>query len=270
MNISKKLFTLCLTTLCSITLIPTTAFAQCVQEETIWRYEETAGPVINSWRKIDNTWYHFNESDVMDVGWITDNSKTYYLDSSGAMLSGTQILDNNYYSFLPTGELLGGPVAVHIEGLDDYLLKEGIRQTDLYWTEINKILTLVNMERTKHGSTPLTLDKDLCNIAGYRCAFMDSTGCYEHYLDGVDLSNTAATAYYKKNMDVGENLYSHYSTDDNPLNFSVDQSAERGFNHLMQSPGHFSNMMESNYKKIGIGIYTNPTNTRRYLTQIFF
>ena len=250
-------------------LFPITSNAQWIQDTAGWRFEQDSELISNSWLMVDGVWYHFNENGYMDTGWITSNGSTYYLDYTGAMVTGTQILDGNFYSFSPSGEFLGGPVATHIDGLDDAMLADGIRQTDTYWAEINHILGLVNQERAKNGAAPLTLDKDLCNIAGYRCSYMEATGYYEHYIDGVDLSNTTASAYYGNDKNVGENLYCHYSKNGAVLSNSVLASAERGFNWYMQSPGHHDNMLNPSYKKIGLGIYSNPTNTRRFLTQIF-
>lgn len=204
-----------------------------------------------------------------NAGWIQDNGTTYYLNDAGSVVTGTRIINNSYYSFSPSGAFLGGPVPVHIEGLDDTMLADGIRQTDQYWNEINYILTLVNQERAKYGSGPLTLDKDLCNIAGYRCSYMEATGYYEHDIDGISISNDAVSRYFASSMEVGENLYYYRSYDETPIPYSVRESAEQGFNWYLQSSPHHANMVDSSYCKIGIGIYSNQSDSRRFLTLIF-
>lgn len=269
MNQIKNSLQISLMAAAILLLSPITANAQWSQDNSGWKFEQNNESASNSWLLIDGTWYHFNENGYMDTGWITSNGSTYYLDYSGAMVTGTQILEGSFYSFAPTGEFLGGPVATHIDGLDDAMLADGIRQTDMYWSEINYILELVNQERAKNGVAPLTLDKDLCNIAGYRCSYMEATSYYEHYLNGNSLSDAAISAYYGISKYVGENLYCHYSKTGISLSNSVLSSAERGFNWYIQSPGHYENMLSPAYKKIGLGIYSNPTNTRRFLTQIF-
>lgn len=250
-------------------LFPITANAQWIQDNIGWKFEQNNGSASNSWLLIDGVWYHFNENGYMDTGWITSNGSTYYLDGFGAMATGTQILEGSFYSFAPSGEFLGGPVATHIDGLDDAMLADGIRQTDMYWSEINHILELVNQERAKNGAAPLTLDKDLCNIAGYRCSYMDATGYYEHYLDGKSLSNAVASAYMGNSMNLGENLYYYRSKDGSPIPYTLQESSERGIAWYLQSPAHYGNMVNPSYKKIGLGIYSNKTNNRRFLTQIF-
>lgn len=248
-----------------------TAYAAWTQDSIGWKYEQADASIADSWKQIDGLWYHFNEAGYMDTGWYTDrdSQKQYLLGADGAMLTGTQIIDNHYFSFNASGELLGPSVPLHIAGLDNSLLEDAIRQTDSYWAETEYGLSLVNAERVLHGLTPLALDKDLCNIANYRSAYMERTNYFEHYIDGVDLSNTVSSAYYGKYTSVGENIHCNYSTDGNALNFSIQDSVLRGFNRYLQSPSHYQNMMDPTYRKIGIGIYSNPSNTKRFFTQIF-
>lgn len=248
-----------------------TAYAAWTQDSIGWKYEQADASVTDSWKQIDGLWYHFNEAGYMDTGWYTDrdSQKQYLLDADGAMLTGTQIIDNHYFSFSASGELLGSPVPLHIDGLDDSLLEDAIRQTDTHWAETEYGLSLVNAERTRHGLAPLVLDKDLCNIANYRSAYMERTNYFEHFLDGSALSDSVSSLYYGRRTTAGENIYCNYSTDGNALNSSVQNSVLRGFNRYLQSTGHYQNMMDTAYKKIGIGIYSTPTNTKRYFTQIF-
>ncbi|XBX10643.1 CAP domain-containing protein (plasmid) [Enterocloster clostridioformis] len=269
MKFKAKILSACLLTAAQLLAVPFTAQAQWIQDDAGWKYEQSGMPMTNTWAQLDSSWYHFNSNGYMDTGWLTDNGASYYLSESGAMQTGTVVLDGMYHSFSPSGELLGNPVPVHIEGLDDTMLAAGIEQTDKYWNEINEMLVLLNQERARHGAAPLILDKDLCNIAGYRCAYMDATGYYEHYLDDIDLSNSVSSLYYGEYTNVGENLYSHYSKNNHPLSCSVMESAARGFNWYLQSPGHFSNMIDPAYHKVGLCIYSNSDNTKRYFTQIF-
>lgn len=268
MKFKSKIFFVCLLSTVQLFATSITAHAQWIQDNTGWKYEQNGMPMADTWTQLDSVWYHFSSDGYMDIGWITVNSASYYLSESGAMQTGTVLLDNMYYSFSPSGELLGNPVPIHIEGLDDTMLAAGIQQTDRYWNEITEMLSLLNQERAQHGAAPLVLDKDLCNIAGYRCAYMDATGYYEHYLNDIDLSNSVSSLYYGEYKNVGENLYSHYSKNNFPLSCSVMESALRGFNWYRESPGHFNNMINPAYHKVGLCIY-NSDDTRRYFTQIF-
>lgn len=245
-------------------------YADWYQDNAGWKFDQGGTALTDTWKELDGLWYHFNETGYMDTGWYFDthSQNRYFLGADGAMLSGTQVMDGQYFSFKSSGEFMGS-IPIHIEGLDDSLLEAAIRQTDAYWAETEYGLSLVNAERMSHGLNPLVLDKDLCNIANYRSAYMDQTGFYEHYRDGIDLSNTASSAYYGKNTGVGENVYNNYSLSGEAINFSVQNSVKRGFNYYLQSPGHYENMMEPSYCKIGIGVYCNASNTRRFFTQIF-
>lgn len=266
----KKLTTCLFLTVLMSLLYSVAAYAGWTQDAVGWKYEQT-GFSSYDWVEIDGLWYHFNEAGYMDTGWYSDeqSQKRYLLGADGAMLTGTQVIDSQYLSFDTSGELLGPAVPIHIDGLDDALLADAIRQTDTYWTETEYGLSLVNAERIAHGLNPLILDKDLCNIANYRSAYMDRTDYFEHFIDGIDLSNTVSSAYYGKSTSVGENIHCNYSKDGKALTTSVQSSVLRGFEHYLQSPGHYQNMMEPYYSRIGIGIYSNSSNTKRFFTQIF-
>ena len=41
----------------------------------------------------------------MTVGWLDDKGKRYYLSESGAMLTGTQVIDGVEYRFTSSGAL---------------------------------------------------------------------------------------------------------------------------------------------------------------------
>ena len=59
-----------------------------------YRYE-------NSWQKIDDKVYFFNKDGTMHIGWHTDSGGTRYLDSSGALVTGSQQIDGKWYYFEP-------------------------------------------------------------------------------------------------------------------------------------------------------------------------
>ncbi|MDR1765026.1 MAG: cell wall-binding protein [Lachnospiraceae bacterium] len=60
-------------------------------DENVWYYFSSSGKkVVDSWKKIGDKWYYFNEYGVMQVGWVQDN--TYYTGSDGAMRTGWQKL----------------------------------------------------------------------------------------------------------------------------------------------------------------------------------
>lgn len=249
---------------------PIVSFAEWYQGDIGWQYQLDGQYLSNTWKMLDGSWYHFNTDGIMDTGWFQDVDGLYYLNpDNGSMLTGLQTVNGSYCSFDASGKLMGTPIPTHIEGLDDSLLADGVQQTVQYWNETQYGLSLVNGERTRLGLQPLALDWDLCIIANYRSAYMESTGHFGHYYNDIDLSNTAATAYYNHSIDVGENIYCNYSSSRNPLTTSMYESVLRGFNWYLSSPGHYENMIDSQYKEVGIGIFGNKNNTKRYFTQIF-
>ena len=98
---------------------------------------------------------------------------------------------------------------------------------------------------------------------------METTNYFDHYRDGVDLNDAAASAYLGRSVVVGENIYCNYATGGSPLKTSVQDSVRKGFNWYLSSPEHYSNIICPEYTKIGIGIYTNTSDTKRYFTKIF-
>ena len=56
-----------------------------------WYYFQDSGKVVtNSWKKIDNKWYHFDADGAMETGWVDDNMS--YTKDDGAAVTGWQKL----------------------------------------------------------------------------------------------------------------------------------------------------------------------------------
>lgn len=104
-----------------------------------------------------------------------------------------------------------------------------------------EMFTLVNTERAKAGLELLAFDNELRDVARAHSYDMFKRGYFSHYTpDGLspfDRMNNADIEY----IYAGENLALAPST---PL-------AMQG---LMNSPGHRANILNPNFKKIGIGV----------------
>ncbi len=82
-------------------------------DELHWYYFQDNGKaVMDSWKRIDGQYYHFNEEGAMETGWIEDNM--YYCRESGAAKTGWQLLyppedEDDYwdYSYSPFDDLEG-------------------------------------------------------------------------------------------------------------------------------------------------------------------
>ena len=65
-----------------------------------WLYQlEDGSHIVNEWKKINGTWYHFDNSGLMQTGWVKDNGTWYYLNQSGAMQTGW-VKDNGTWYYL--------------------------------------------------------------------------------------------------------------------------------------------------------------------------
>ncbi len=66
---------------------------------TLWSYLEKGKSVKNAWRQVDGKWYHFDNTGIMQTGWITDGGNRFYLSGDGSMLSGWQLLNGSWHYF---------------------------------------------------------------------------------------------------------------------------------------------------------------------------
>ncbi|MBE5972477.1 MAG: N-acetylmuramoyl-L-alanine amidase family protein [Lachnoclostridium sp.] len=69
----------------------------------VWYYLNASGDMFTGWLKDNNTWYYLNPDGSMKTGWLIDNGKTYYLNAGGAMLTGWQEIGGLYYFFYADG-----------------------------------------------------------------------------------------------------------------------------------------------------------------------
>lgn len=60
-------------------------------DEYVWYYFGSSGKVVtDTWKKIDNKWYYFDDEGVMQTGWVDEDK--YYIGSDGVMKTGWQRL----------------------------------------------------------------------------------------------------------------------------------------------------------------------------------
>jgi|GEM_PF-4081881 len=78
----------------------------------------------NQWKKIGNTWYHFDNNGYMQTGWIQDGGKWYYLRSDGAMHIGWWQEHEKWYYLGNDGVMQTG--VVQENGTWYYLESDGV------------------------------------------------------------------------------------------------------------------------------------------------
>lgn len=125
-------------------------------------------------------------------------------------------------------------------------------------TSRNTILTITNKYRTEKNVNGLTLDTTLSLMATIRAMEMAYSGKFSHERpDGREWS-TMWSDYMGKNPEgliIGENLANGYASD---------EAACQGWR---KSEGHYENMINPEFTKMGIGKYT--FNGKTYWAQLF-
>lgn len=118
-----------------------------------------------------------------------------------------------------------------------------------------KILNLLNQDRANNGLPSLTLDAELSRIARFKSCDMNEKGYFAH--ESPTYGNAAAMlkAFGYPYNGVGENIAHHATV----------EKAEAAF---MSSSGHRTNILGSQWTKVGIGVCVDK-NGFVYVTQLF-
>lgn len=118
-----------------------------------------------------------------------------------------------------------------------------------------EVVRLVNIERQKAGLSPLTHNEELSKVSRVKSQDMADKNYFSHnsptYKDPFTMMRNFGIKYGQ----AGENIAKGYNDAD---------SVVKGW---MNSPGHRANILNSNFKKIGVG-YINKNGTT-YWTQMF-
>lgn len=119
---------------------------------------------------------------------------------------------------------------------------------------IQKIVDLVNAERSKAGLAPLTKDPTLCRAAAVRA--QELTSSFSHSRPDGSSYKTALAEAGAAYRGAGENVAYGYRTPDSVMSA------------WMGSEGHRSNIMNEKFTSIGVGFYRG-SNGYYYWSQMF-
>ena len=134
---------------------------------------------------------------------------------------------------------------------------EAIKLYSATSTVSQTVLRLTNQYRSEVNVTSLTLDKDLSIMATIRAMELAYSGKFSHTRPNGSEWSTLWPEYHggKVYGIMGENLAFGYSSD------------EASCEGWRKSKGHYENMINSNFTKMGVGKYT--FNGKTYWVQLF-
>lgn len=126
----------------------------------------------------------------------------------------------------------------------------------------SEVLRLTNLFRQQNGLQPLTLNSQLTAAAQTHSQNMGNLDFFSHTgADGSSSGQRVSASGYRWSA-VGENIAAGYATPDAVVNGWIN------------SPGHRANILNANYRDIGIGYFylandTGRVNWQTYWTQNF-
>ncbi|MEM2980342.1 MAG: CAP domain-containing protein [Thermoproteota archaeon] len=120
-------------------------------------------------------------------------------------------------------------------------------------SEKSAFLTLINQYRQQNGVSPLAVSNALTTAAQLHSEDMATNNYFSHTsLDGRTFVDRIRQAGYTYDTWLGENIAAGYST------------AQSVFNAWKNSPGHNANMLNPNFKVIGIGLAYSASSTYKW------
>jgi uncharacterized protein YkwD len=134
--------------------------------------------------------------------------------------------------------------------------------TAILSSDEKEFVRLVNEERARRGLRTLTVDPVLTAAARQHSREMAELGYFDHYSPVRGLRSpieryAVALGSRRFTCAVGENLF-----------YSSRRDVALGHRSLMKSPGHRANILASDYRAIGVGVYQAPSG-EYYATQMF-
>ena len=120
-----------------------------------------------------------------------------------------------------------------------------------------EVLNLVNQLRAEVGVAPLSLDSTLCQAANTRAVEISQDNCFSQTRPNGTSCFTVLDDYGISYMATGENIAAGYAT-------PADVVA--GWKN---SEGHYANMINASYTKLGVGFYNSGSGYGTHWTQLF-
>lgn len=68
--------------------------------------DDKGNPSAQGWQSVDGNWHYFVDGRA-STGWIQDGDSCYYMNETGAMVTGTQVIDGRRATFTASGRWTG-------------------------------------------------------------------------------------------------------------------------------------------------------------------
>ncbi len=244
------------------------------QSNGSWRYRMNSWDVTGTWRRIDGKKYYFDDMGNMVTGFYDVGSDYYYFGTDGALWTNTFLLDGVYY-VIPDKD---GAIMDEVSELDwwdykreneessksnknsssnnqnssknDYTDEEDRVDESDYAYEVFKI---VNKERQKAGRGSLEWDDDIAGCTDIRAEELVELFSHDRP-DGRSCFSVFDDEGVSKGWS-GENIAMGQTT------------PKQVMESWMNSKGHRENILNKNFKKMGVGCYYS--DGRYYWVQLF-
>lgn len=234
-------------------------------EEAAEEVTEEATEVVNSEEETTDGGSSSADNNSLDEIYIVDWVQEYGSPQVTSYLGATRTVTpvNNYAVYSDgSRELIHSSeeVTTSSDGYgatDDQLQAFSQSYASSYRGYYEQVLVLVNQIRAEVGVDPVVLDDTLCLAATMRSVEMDLKNYFAHSrADGSDVFSIFRYFGYAGMM--GENIAAGYS------------SPEAVVEGWKNSPGHYSNMITSEFTRMGVG-YSNLGfgDWHNYWTQLF-
>jgi uncharacterized protein YkwD len=116
-----------------------------------------------------------------------------------------------------------------------------------------------NQQRANKGVAPLAIDAQLVDVARQRSQTMANTNCFSHTACGPTAFELLGGIGYFYQI-AGENIARN--------NYPDAQTVEVAMNGFIASTGHYNNIVDARYTKVGIGVAFGA-NGMKYFTVVF-
>lgn len=218
-----------------------------------WYCFSSLGKLLKNAFKVTNgKKYYLGKNGTLKTGWITKNGKSYYCLSGGGVAKGWATIGNKEYYFTKSGILAKNRYVdnkhLNAKGYWDGKVKSGSSIGTV--KDTRALLPLVNKARKKVGASTLMWNTDLAATARLRA--IEIKKLFSHTRPNGTICFTAFPSYLSG---AGENIaYGQRSV--SAVNIA-----------WTNSPGHYSNMVNSMFNCFGAACFT--INGTKYWVELF-